>query len=347
MRTKSLFLLLAISASVSLFGQIFSLDDDPSAPVAGPVVPGFFSAEDEFGCSGIQLGPSSSLAIFGIADSDVLVPGPGVLAPINPLSYVDSLSSNHAWNWNSKISIFFSVDRLTRGICGSALQAQAAVWDQPGDTYITSNGYKHPEAFLGALGGFPLCWSGWVMPTAGSSAVCGNNLLTDEAAWGLTSNSPAAPCPHCHDNVDGMDYFYQGNPTGNILYWTLHPADATISGVSAADIMFSPPPFNAFNAYAKSYMMGLDCYGKDSIDALAIFDQSDQYPKTAEPGVDFALFSLSPCSSTLKHLQNLGLPADAGTIFYTDFQENFSVYLWSRDLAIDGKRANVDALDFK
>ncbi len=347
MRKTMLFLVLAFSASISLFGQIFSLDDDPSAPVGGPAVPGFFSAEDEFGCSGIQLGPSRSLAIFGWSDSDVLVPGPGFLAPINPLSYVDSLSSNHGWNFNPNISIFFSVDRLTNGICGSALQAQAAVWDQPGDTYATSSTYTHPQNFLGVLGGAPGCWSGWVMPTAGSSAVCGNFLVTDEAAWGLVSNSPGGPCPFCHDNVDGMDYFYQGNPLGNTLYWTLHPAQAAISGVSATDIMFSPPPFNAFNAYAKSYMMGLDCYGKDSIDGLVIFDQNLQYPNIAEPGKDFALFSLSPCSSTLNYLQSIGLPVDAATVFFTDFQGNFAIYLWSRDLAIGGNFTNVDALDFK
>lgn len=338
---------LLLTASTGLFGQaIFSLDDDPSAPVSGPLVPGYFSAEDPLGCLGIQLGPSRSLAMFGWADSDILVPGPAVFAPMPGLNYVDSLSSNHAWNTNPNVTILFSVDRLTQGMCGSALQAQAAVWDQPGDIYASNVAYTHPAAFLGALAAAPPCWSGWTMPTAGSAAVCGNWLLADQAAWGLVSNSPNFPCPLCHDNVDAVDYFYTSISL-TTLYWTLYPADAFSFGFSPADIFFRPPGFGGFNVFANSASMGLNCYGPDSIDGLAVFDRNLQFPNPAEAGIDFALFTLSSCSGTLTFLQGLGLPVDAATVFYTDFNGNFAIYLWSMDLGINGNPANMDALDFR
>ncbi len=348
MEKKIFVILLGLCFTTGLLAQpIFSLDDDPSNPASGgPLVPGFFSAEDELGCQSIQLGPSRSLAIFGFAGSDILTPGPAFFAPIVPFNYVDSLSSNHAWNTNNTGRTFFSVDRLTMGVCGTALQAQSTVWDQAGDTFATAAAYTNPRSFVGPLGGAPACWSGWVMPTAGSAG-CGNILMADQAAWGLVSNSPNPPCPFCDDNVDGMDWFYINHPNNNVLYWTMAPADASLFGLNPADIYFSPPAFSGFNVYATSGSMGLGCWGPDSIDALVVFDRSIQFPNPAQPGVDYALFSLSPCSKTISALQGMGLPVDAGTIFFTDFQGNFAIYLWSSDLGAGGNFVNVDALDYR
>ncbi len=99
--------------------------------------------------------------------------------------------------------------------------------------------------------------------------------------------------------------------------------------------------------------MGLDRLGgddaRDNIDSLVVWDLGAPHGPAwngpgAEPGLDFALFTLSPGSQSL-----MALGLTPGTVFFTDFTGAFAVYCFEWDLALDSlfgpEFANVDALD--
>ena len=133
------------------FGQEFSIDEDPSAPITPVVVTSFRSAEDQFGLglppalAGL-LAPSPSLAL-GLWGSDVLAAGPIVVFPMPPLTYVYSISANHGRMKPQRyptIGLRFSIDRATGGAIGSAAAAETACNQQPGDLYDGTLAYQHP-----------------------------------------------------------------------------------------------------------------------------------------------------------------------------------------------------------
>ena len=165
--------------------------------------------------------------------------------------------------------------------------------------------------------------------------------------------------PGSHDNVDAYND-YPGPMANGATYFTLYPADAVPMGFSSADIFaapagapgFFPPPFATAN------MIGLDIsFGPntDCIDGLVIFDNGT--PLVCEPGIDYALFTLSPCSLTLATVNQILIPAgfqfaDPGAIFFTDFTGVFALYAYSTDIGVTLSplltlpgAINVDALE--
>jgi hypothetical protein len=140
----------------------------------------------------------------------------------------------------------------------------------------------------------------------------------------------------------------------------------TTAPISAADVFDVAPETikNPEIAWATAEMMGLDSAGAntDSVDALIVFDRGDgghRFGRTgvpgdspgAEPGVDFALFSLAPGSSTLALEQSGNSILDAGDVFFTDFRGGFWVYAYASDLGVYRSPggtpygpSNVDAL---
>lgn len=106
-----------------VFSQMeYSLDDLPNAPLMGPLVPIFGSAEDEFGFTGGSLGPSPTLAGFCF-DSDVLFPGPALSMTFPPPPfYVDAISANHFPQFQPPPGnvLYFSVDRASAALPGMA-----------------------------------------------------------------------------------------------------------------------------------------------------------------------------------------------------------------------------------
>lgn len=370
--SKKLFVVfLALFLSTLVIGQEFSLDDDPTAPATCPIpVPGFFSAEDEFGFLGIALGPSPSLLHWNgpFLDSDHLVPGPWMSFPIPPLCYVDAACANHINMVNPHIGLRFSIDRITGGIPGSASFIEAGFNQQSGDIYDTTVVFLHPVNFAGALPPAPPPpnppYVG-ILPTAGVPGAS-NILFLDESFFGLTAGwgigvlvPPGVMCPPAapftHDNIDSYNDF-PGPMINFDSYYALHPAEGVITGFSGADVFwfpaggpgFLPPP------YAPAGRLGLDRFNgfpnpnTDSIDALVVWDYG--IPGVLEPVIDFALFSLAPGSATLTALQAAGVPADAGSIFFTDFTGVFAIYAFSSDLGLTNNpgpnnRANADALE--
>lgn len=92
-RVLALSLTALLSTSLAL-AQDFSLDDCPNTPLGGTtVVPGECGAEAPWGV-GPFLAPSPSLGVFGLIDSDILAPAPGLDVPMLPVEYLNALSAN-------------------------------------------------------------------------------------------------------------------------------------------------------------------------------------------------------------------------------------------------------------
>lgn len=358
--------------SGSAFGQTFSLDDNPSAPLTSPPMPPFLSAEDPFGLglpAGLAglIGPSPSLLhpMTGpFIDGDLLTSMPGgppifdVMPPNG--GYINAVSADHENVFWPMIQLQFSVDRATGGIPGSALAAEAGFSQQPGDVYTSTASFVHPSVFAGTLvpGGIP-GFAG-ILPTAGGGGL--NTLTFDESFFGLTPGLgagatlppgvPAPPImPGTHDNLDAFNMLptptldVTGDMVNDIDYFFSIPiAEALPTGVSPGDIFdvamgaggTVPIP------YAPAPSMGLDMAGgfsTDDIDALVLWDNNIPLGPAwggpgGEPGIDYALFSLAPGSMTLLALTAAGIPADPSTIFFTDFTGLYAIYAFGSDLGV-------------
>jgi hypothetical protein len=378
---RRVFFALVLAATALLAGaagaaaQIFSLDDDPSFPLTfSPATPPFRSSEDPFGLGhslGV-VGPSPSLAAGPFVCSDLLNAGPALDVSLAQEWYVDALSANHTGFFPANLRLRFSVDRLTTGLAGTAVQAQFARNQQPADLFDTTVVFPHPCSFL-PLGPGPFAG---VLPTAGAG-VGGNVLAFNQNFFGLLpAVGPGvfagAIGNGTHDNIDA----YNDLPVGALdvtgdgvtdadFYYTFSPANAAILGVSPSTIFDlaagAAVPIPAFPPFAGPPAMGLDALGgprRDDIDGLVVWDQGPVLGPHwggpgAQPGVDCAIFSLSPDSGTIPVLRAAGLPVDAATVFVTDFSGAFAIYLYAVDLGItiapgfNPAWANVDALEVR
>ncbi len=354
---KQLCILTLLLTSSLSFAQnlIFSLDDNPDSPICGPVVGGYFSAECPFGgCIG-SFGASPSLG----CSSDVFIPGPAFVGNLAPHSYVDSFSSNHAGLGNGAlVHMEFSVDRYTSGVAGSGVRAQFSRKQAPADIFESSQPFARPGTFVGMLGGG--CFGG-ILASAGTGV--SNTLIRNQNTIGLrpllgpavftAGTAINAAGVSNKDNIDAMDSNFDNSP---LLYYTGAPADALVMGYSAAQIMMQNLG-GPTALWATPTQIGLDCNPDgeyhDSIDALIVFDYDQQAPNQVQPGIDFAVFSLSPGSPTLASLNAMGVPVDPATIFFTTFQGSFGVYLWSTDLGLLAPAGtplttvNIDALELR
>ena len=379
-------LALAVAATMGVFsatslGQSFSLDDNPSAPIAAlpGVIPGL-GAEDEFGVTfpggNPGLAPSPSVPIGFSGDGTLFSGTIGGLQLLPDGAFIDAFSTNHPAPTTEKINIDFSVDRLTFGI--GAVGVESAAGQAPGDIYRSTARFTSPAAFVGTLVGGPFAGP---LPTAGSAPVGSNTLLIDDSTFGLTVTgvpgvtTPAGiPVPPpivaagTHDNVDGFDHraqvadpFAPGAGFGVYpvaSYFAIAPDEAAVvAGTTAADIfaLSAGAPGTIPTPYAPFPSLGL--IPEDSVDALVMFDSNtlpefdplDGSLATAiEPGIDYALFSLAPGSATLAFT---GLSAD--DVLFTDFSGAFALYALSTDIGLfpgpGGGPAfrgdNVDALE--
>jgi len=349
-------LLVLTLASGSMFGQEFSLDDDPTFPITGPNVPPFRSAEDEFGLNlpatlaGL-IGPSPSLGMGPFLDSDILTPGPAPFIAL-PFAFVDSVSSDHNPNntamhlVNPWIAIRFSIDRATGGLNAvDPSWIQASNMDQPADIFQGSIAFQHPGNWCPSPPPVMPPWGG-ILPPAGTGGASTNFLISDNTFFGL------GPFP---DNIDAYNVLPPLTPNG-FVYFTLHAAEMALSGFSGADLLVRVPG-GAVQPYAPAPTMGLDTLRgpkSDSIDALIIWENGGD-PAHHDPDVDYALFSLAPASGTLLALQAMGIPAGPGTVFFTPFNGNFYIYIWPSDVSAGpfpsppllGNRydTNIDALE--
>jgi hypothetical protein len=296
----------------------------------------------------------------------VLAPGGPPVPQIVPNgNYVDSFSVNTS-DKGGPLEFLFSVDRTSLGVPGTAVAAEAGFNQQPGDIYTSTAHYLAPGFFVGALGVAP--YAGPLPAYIGGGA---SNVLTiDDSALGLLAGVasippgvPALPIGlGTHDNVDAFDpWFIDTNGDGlsdSWSYFTIYPDEAILAGfLSAADIFVVAPgtPGAAPVPFAPAFSMGLDSVGgpnTDSIDALVMFDNGTPGPVNeggVEPGIDYALFSLSPGSTSL-----VAFGLNSSDVFFTDFTNAFALYAPSASLGLIGVPGgeplvgdNIDALEIQ
>ena len=337
-----------------------------------------------------RIGPSPSLVnpLFAYTDGDILRPlgGPFPVLDVVPPAgtYLNALSADHeifSTDDVQRINIRFSVDRATNGIPGTDLEKQFSLNQQPGDIFVSEEPFPNPVAFVGSLGGGGFAG---LLPTAVIGAAGTNILEIDEIDLGLVAGVPTpaddvAPpiAPGEHDNVDAYNVLPEANLDidGDTLtdidyYFSVPPASAFIAGVSAADIFAVPKGFASgpMFPWASASSMGLDTFGAppnpqlevfDDIDGLVVWDRGDlvsqfnpDADRVAQPGRDYALFSLSETSASIDAIRSTGLPVDGSTIFFTDFTGAFAVYLFGSQVGVNDVIAtdfqrfgNIDALE--
>lgn len=353
--------------------MMFSLDDNPSAPLNSPA--GFgLGAEDEFGTIGVNggagLAPSPDVlaGVAGKGDGTVFLPG--LLVNAAPANYVDAMSVNKAWgnagtSQPTPINLQFSVDRLAVGLPGTGVADQAGKHQQSGDIFTTTNYFVAPGLIAGTLGAGP---AGFIGPVGGSvgpmfgNPANSNFLSINQDALGLTVpvggaqilTGPATiadpPIMGSTDNVDAFSYGTFVNPrtgtAGQDFYFAVTPNEAAAMGpFSAADLFHVPVGGLVPSVWATSASIGLDLgvagggqLNSYSIDGLVVFD-NDILGSAAQPGIDYALFSLAPGSAALAAN---GLSAAA--IFFTDFTGHYGLYATAGELGLQGSD-NVDALE--
>jgi prepilin-type processing-associated H-X9-DG protein len=343
---------------------VFSLDNRPKAPNSiDPIAipPGVVGngAEDPFGQiilpPPIRVGPSPSLNPTLLSDADILVPG--IVGPLinaaRPVgtNYIDEISSNHAAIHGGELRLLFSVDRASNGLPATAVRNQFDRNQQAGDIFLSNGLFPAPSTFLpllppdvGFFGDLPSVGSG----TTNSMLLNQSHLtLTAGAGPGNFVNSTVfapAIAPGTHDNVDGFDISLIDTTADQIgekeLFFSVNPSQPGLNAfyISAADVYRAPPGALPVVLFAGAATMGLDNFGinTDNVDGLDIFDRSPGplgLPNgTLDPGIDYALFSLSPGSATLLNTPGL----TAADIFFTDFANSFARFAKAADLGLSG-----------
>ena len=323
-------------------------------------------------------------------DGDLLRPGPAaLLEPVLDMAspagtYLDAISQDHEIYFpevSREMNIRFSVDRATTGLPGTPLSIEFGFNQQAGDIYISEMLFPNPGIFVGTLGAGP--FAGFLptaMPVAGP-----HRLEFDESKLKLTAGLGAgtfigpgmlAPlhAPGRHDNVDALNLLplpamdTDGDGKNDIdSFFSIPPGEAAAFGQSAAHIFAIPKGTGAgiLPPWALAPMMGLNVLGfgpnpqfpnqKDDIDGLVVWDFGDLNQaggnNQAQPGRDYAIFSLSERSASLDALRAMGFPVDGSTIFFTDFSGAFAVYLFGSQVGIrdlgtgDQHLANFVALE--
>ncbi len=355
---------------------VFGLDDNPTTSIH-PELSGYpgigLGAEDPFalgtyGASG--LAPSPSLRVVGagsfpyFVDADILEAGQTV--PLNHLTTPNGLwisaFSDNTQVYTSSVQLDFSVDRISKGMPGTAVNNQFSLNQQPGDIFRTTRSFPSPGNFVGTLQPS----SGFTGSLSSVGAGGDNTLVLDESALTLTasgtpgvltdpSSSAMTIAKGTHDNVDSFEWnafnTIGEDKTDTWLYFSVYHAEAQAQDISAADIYDVAPgndQTSPSSPFAASPSLGLDTL--DNIDALVLYDLNQLGgPKWngpgAEAGIDYALFSLSHGSASLN---NLGL--SEADIFFTDFSGSFALYAGAADLGLAGGPGftpgdNVDALE--
>ncbi len=331
------------------------------------------------------------ITVSGITytDGDLLtvvaaIPTEPVLDMASPAgSYLDAVSQDHEIYYpevSPEMNMRFSVDRATTGLPGTPLSIEFGSNQQPGDIYISERLYRNPGFFVGTLGAGPFAG---VLPTAVLAP--GMHMLeVDESMLHLTAGlgpgafiGPGLPAPMIvpgrHDNVDAYNVLpapvmdADGDGTNDIdSFFSIPPGEAAAFGFSAADLFAIPKGTGTgvLPPWAPAVSMGLDILGvtpnpelqsqKDDVDGLVVWDFGEVDSANgaqAEPGRDYAIFSLSERSASLVALRAAGFPVDGSTIFFTDFSGAFAIYLFGSQVGIadlsfgDQNFANLDALE--
>jgi hypothetical protein len=260
-----------------LVAQVFSLDDNPSAPLttplpapgATPFPPFGFGAEDPFGTvigpPGLAPSPSLLPPAAGVwIDGTILEAGGAFpsepelhLAPPFDAgtglvhTYLDALSNNSIPTAPATYNLLFSVDRTSSGVAGSHSFIEAGFNQQPGDIYVTSSPFEDPDSFAGTL---PV-GAGFVPGPLNPPSPGANRLLFNQSEFDLTAGLPPGPGsaippfvlappigPGTHDNVDAFelrDLDTDGDLAADVDYFfSINPDDAVNKQFASGGVPF-------------------------------------------------------------------------------------------------------------
>ncbi len=232
--------------------------------------------------------PDDILGPAGVVGAPpVLVLSGGGPAPAGAFN-VDAFSYNSSGIFDAILGFDFSVDGFAVGAPGTAVAAEAPLFD------------AHTDVF--------------------SSSGAGSNVLVHDGDGSTPSVSPlgllegfANPS---FEGVDGYDSSITGPPPGGgAIYWSADTASAGLLavGLTGADVFISAglPGFaGAGGIYALEGMLGLGTFGLDELDALTVFDGG--LVGVFDAG-DIVLFSLDPASASL-----VGYGVAPGDILFAD-----------------------------
>lgn len=360
----------ALGLAFSAQAQTFLLDDRPAAPLLG--FPGFGDgAESPWGfptVPGAPVGPSPVLpGIPGIVvgDGDFLTPGLAVTASPG-LPYMASISDSPPGGAAGfAYHVYFSVDRVTTGVAGSAVSGQATLNQHAGDVFRGGSTFVAPATLIGTMAARPAPFAGNL--GAALTNINANALDADESTLTLPADAggavigpgvPAAPLGNgTHNNVDGFDFAALAAGGAVLLptYLTTYPDITFPLGIATPNIFDLSPGSTSFcgrPAYATAPTMGLG-FG-DVIDAMVVLDTAPRGSVAcggigAQPGVDAILFSLAPGSPSL-----LQTGQSASDVFFSDFSGNFGVYAAAGQIGLQPNPGggvgtsgdNVDGMEF-
>lgn len=234
---------------------------------------------------------------------------------------------NNPW---AQFVIYFSGDRPSAGAPGTSYNWQAGLNQAAGDRFVTNGPTTaSPAAAMAACA--PAGIAGPVL--AGPI----NLLSVNQTRYNLVPSIPPGGnnAGRELDNVDALELLPWDINGDNVhdfpIYFTVDRT--TPSWAGASDILYSPAGAAAFAVFAPAPQLGL--VAGDNVDALAVWDVNGN--GKAEPGMDYAIFSLDPASPSLAGRS----PAD---IFVTDFTGAFCLFLPTGAFGMV-PRDNVDGVD--
>jgi hypothetical protein len=262
--------------------------------------------------------PASPAITGAVTPDDVLTAGPAVFTPGTALGLVDNVQTGMFDNLNAlsygqdpiQNPLFFSVDRVSVGLPGSAVNVRAL----PGVATAAKDVYV-------------------ALPPVDS-----NSLFLDGARLGLAPG-------FFGDDLDGLELDTAPAPFTYFSIDFLSDSNAFGGGDLANDILISRGN-GLFGIFAQHGVLGLQV--GDDIDALVLDDRFE--PGILNPGIDKALFSLTPFSSSTFTFSGAAYapgvlgelsPAD---ILFTDFTGDFSLWASAANIGLR-PGDNVDALD--
>jgi hypothetical protein len=283
-----------------------------------PVIAGAVSIDVRF-----SIDPASPSVAGTLTPDDVLRPGPAVVTQGTSLGLKDNFLAGNFDNLDGlsygrdpvprppfKIPIFFSVDRVAIGVPGTDVfeRAKPGVESAAGDVFVSvpinSTDFNRKN----------------------SLAITGNDLGLQSGFFGDDLNGLEL------DTINRVHIYFSVD--------SLSASNGFGTMTKASDIFI--------DAFATVFAVGGSATGscaigllpQDDLDALALDDSFN--PGHCDPGMDKALFSLSPFSpNTFTGGAGSLSPAD---ILFTDFSGSFS--LWASAESIGLRRGdNVDALD--
>jgi hypothetical protein len=259
---------------------------------------------------------------------------------------VDGISNNEFAAAAQQV-IYFSVDDASIGRPGTPVRNQALRLQQAGDRYVLNG----RTSVAPAIGPFPAVRVGGLPGPR-------HLLSANQTAYNEIPSIPppafnAWPPPAGATPMDDMDAL-ELNPLDlngdgihdTILYFTLAAGSPTLLGLGAsgADILVAPPGLPVAGIYAPSFSMGLT--PADDIDGLAVWNVATN-PMVANPGLDYAIFSLTRGSPYLNGPDGIAGTADdysAADIFVTNFTGTNVLFMSATQIGLL-TTDNIDGLD--